>query len=265
MKQTIPTKRCLGLAVSVLLAAVPLFPTSTHAQAPAQKQTEGSPLNFTAKSANIADSGTPIKISILRWSTDQERKPIVDSLDPAAQAAAQAAAAAGGRGGGRGGRGGRGGGRGLDPDDPAMADVDATPVRGRGGRGGGDATPPKPPDPIVTLTGALGKAPTVGYLWTNEIVGYSIKYAYRMQRDGSERIILITDRRLGAGSVGWTLKAGGTPTNYEFTLIEVRIDPKGVGEGKASLTSKVILDNEAKTLALENYASTPTVFQNVAR
>jgi hypothetical protein len=248
-------KSTLGLAFLLSVASVSLHPTSAHAQAPA-----AGALSLTAKSANVADSGTPVKISILRWSNDQERKPVVDALDPAAQAA-QAAASAGGRGGGRGGRGGRGG---LDPNDPAMADVDATPARGRGGRG--DATPPKPPDPIATLTGALGKAPTVGYLWTNEVVGYSIKYAHRMQqRDGSERIILITDRRLGAGTVGWTPKAGGAPTDYQFTLIEVRIDPKGVGEGRASLTSKVILDNEAKTLALDNYAATPAIFQNVTR
>jgi hypothetical protein len=37
-------------------------------------------------------------------------------------------------------------------------------------------------------------------------------------------------------------------------VIELRLDPKGVGEGKASLTTKVVVDNAASTLALENYA-----------
>ena len=115
------------------------------------------------------------------------------------------------------------------------------------------------------MTAALGKAPTVGYLWTSEVVGYSIKYAYRIPLpDGGERIILVTDRRLGAGTGGWKV-ATGTPTDYEFTLIEIRIDSKGLGEGKASLTSKVIFENEAKTLALDNYAATPAVLQNVKR
>ncbi len=59
--------------------------------------------------------------------------------------------------------------------------------------------------------------------------------------------------------------AAGTPTDYEFTLIEIRMDSKGLGEGKASVTGKVIFDNENKTLALDNYAGTPTILQNVKR
>jgi len=254
MKSSISITRSLGLAFVLF-------------------QVSASPINFTAKSANVADAGTPVKVSILRWSTDQERKAVVDTLDPVARAAAaQAAAAGGGRGGaggrgggGRGGaRGGRGGGgAGLDPDDPAQADVDATPARGRNR---GNAEPAKPPDPIAELTTALSKAPTVGYLWTNETVGYSIKFAQRIPLpSGGERIILATDRPLGGGTAGWRPTLAGTPTNYAFTLIELRMDSKGVGEGKASLTSKVIFDSEAKTLMLDNYAGTPAILQSVSK
>ena len=274
MRLTIPITGSLSLTFAFFLVSVALYLTPTHAQqasAPPQKQTTGTgPINLTAKSANVSESGIPIKVSIFRWSTDEERNPVVVSLDPAAQAAAQAAAAAGERG-ARGARGGRAGTRGdqgaaagLDPNDPALADLVAAQARGgRGGRGG--AAPAGPADPISTLTAALRKAATVGYLWTNEVVGYSIKYAYRTPLpNGGERIILATDRRLGAGTAGWKV-ATGTPTDYEFTLIEMRMDAKGFGEGKASLTSKVILDNEGKTLALDNYAATPTIFQNVKR
>jgi hypothetical protein len=256
MKLTNPITRSLSLALV-------FFQTTGACQ-----------INLTAKSVNVSQSGTPVKINILRWSTDEERKPIVAALDPAAPAAAQTAASSGGRGGGRGARGGARGDQdaaaGLDPNDPALADLIAAGRGGRGGRGGGrggrgDAEPAKPPDPIATLTAALGKAPTVGYLWTNEVVGYSIKYAYRSALpDGGERIILLTDRRLGGGTVGWK-QATGASTDYQFTLIEIRMDPKGTGEGKASLTSKVIFDNEAKTLALDNYAATPAVLQSVKR
>jgi hypothetical protein len=154
-----------------------------------------------------------------------------------------------------------------------MADVDAQPARGgrgggRGGRGGDAAAgAPKPPDPISVLAEAINKAPTVGYLWTNETVGYSIKYAYRISSpDGSERIILATDRRLGAGTAGWKPAAAmGTPTDYQFTLIELHIDSKGSGEARASLTSKVVFDPQAKTPVVENYAATLPIFQNVKR
>jgi len=267
MKLSIPITVGLGLA---------FFQVSVTS-APIQQTTGAGVMNLTAKSANVAETGTPVKINILRWSTDEERNPVVAALDPVAQQAAQAAAAEGGSG-GRGGRGGRGGARsdqgaaaGLDPNDPALADVIAAGRGGRGGRGGGrggrgDGEPGKPPDPISTLTTALGKAPTVGYFWTNEVVGYSIKYAYRTPLpQGGERIILATDRRLGAGTAGWKPVATGTPTDYEFTLIEVRIDSKGVGEGKASLTSKVIFDSDAKTLALDNYSGTPVILQGVKR
>jgi hypothetical protein len=242
---------CLGLA----LAGLQLSAAAQTQPAPANA------VNLTAKSAHVADSGTPVKITVFRWSTDEERKPVVDAFDPAAQAAAQAAG--GGR--GRGGRGGRGAAQ-LDPDDPALADVDAQPARGRGGRRGGDAAPAKPADPIAVLTTALGKAPTVGYLWTNETVGYSIKYAFRTSLvDGSERIILLTDRRLGAGTAGWKLQQQANQTDYEFTLVELRIDAKGIGEGKASLTTKVVLDKDAHTVALDNYAAATAILQSVKR
>ena len=220
--------------------------------------TSAGPATFTAKSVNVAEPGTAVKLNIQRWSTDQERKPVIDALDPEAQKAAAKT------GGGERGRGGRAAAA-ADPDDPALADVPTGRGRGgRGGRGGGDAAPP--PDPIALLTAALNKAPTVGYLWTNETVGYSIKYAARIpSADGGERIILLTDRRLGGGTVGWKFVGAGTATNYEFTLIELRLDAKGAGEAKASLTSRVILDKEAKTLALENYAAAPAVFQGVKR
>ena len=40
--------------------------------------------------------------------------------------------------------------------------------------------------------------------------------------------------------------AAGPATDYEFTLIEIRLDAKGMGEGKTSITTKVIVDNEAQ-------------------
>jgi hypothetical protein len=105
------------------------------------------------------------------------------------------------------------------------------------------------------------------------VTGYSIRYAYRTALpDGSERIILATDRRLGRHTTAWQPVAATpsgaenwTETDYEFTLIEMRLDPRGLGEGKASLTTKVIIDNLAKTVALENYAATPALLRNVKR
>ena len=40
------------------------------------------PVNLTATSANVSESGSPVKIVILRWSTDEERNPVVAALTP---------------------------------------------------------------------------------------------------------------------------------------------------------------------------------------
>lgn len=232
-----------GLVVLGLAAAL-------SAQKPSTATGE---VNLTATSANVGESGAPIKIHLLRWSTDEERNPMVAALNPPAP---PAAAAAGGSPAGAGG------------NPPATAGAArggrAAAARGRGGaRGRGDAAPLSP---IAAFTAALGRAPTLGYVWTNDVTGYSIKYAYRTALPGGgERIILATNRRLGADTAAWRPVGAAEVTDYEFTLFEIRLDPKGVGEGKASLVTKVAIDSEAKTVALEDYASAPAILRNVKR
>jgi hypothetical protein len=47
----------------------------------------------------------------------------------------------------------------------------------------------------------------------------------------------------------------------EFTVVEMRIDGKGVGEGKSSLTSKVVVDAAANTLAIDKYTDAPVLLK----
>src|SRR5262249_42206857 len=37
-------------------------------------------LNLTAKSANVTESGVPVRINLLRWSTDEERSALIDAM-----------------------------------------------------------------------------------------------------------------------------------------------------------------------------------------
>ena len=115
---------------------------------------------------------------------------------------------------------------------------------------------------------ALKGQESVGYLWTGESVGYPLKYAYRQtMADGTERIILLTDRKLGvySGRPWRVAAAAGQAADYPFTVIEVRL-PKGrAGEGKLSLAAKVTVDTEAKSIALDNYAAAPVSLRNVRR
>jgi hypothetical protein len=206
-------------------------------------------VNLTATSANVKEPGSPVKIHVIRWSTDEERTPVVTALNPAAAGPAIAGAV---------------------PSAAAGAGQTAPAARGRAGRGGrGGARGGRgtaPPNPFAILTTAIGRGPTLGYIWTTDVTGYSIKYAYHASLpDGSERIILATDRRLGAYIPAWRPVGTAALTDYEFTLVEIRLDSKGVGEGKTSLTTKVVGDDEAKTVALDDYAGTPVILQKVEK
>lgn len=232
------TARALASALVLLVLPVAVW----AAQRPATGTDE---VNLTATSANVSQPGSPIRVHLFRWSTDEERTPVLAALNlppPVAPPAGAPAAAAGAAArGGRAAAAGRG---------------------GRGARGGAGV----PLTPAAALAAALGRSPTLGYVWTNDITGYSIKYAYHAPvPDGGARIILVTDRRLGAHTTAWRPASEAPVTDYEFTVIEIRLDARGVGEGKTSLTTNVIVDNEARTLALANYAATPAILQNVTR
>src|SRR6185295_5681712 len=72
MRSIFPITHSLGVVSAFFLLSVALSPTPASAQqaaTTAQSQaTATSPVNLTAKSANIGESGIPIKLSILRWS-----------------------------------------------------------------------------------------------------------------------------------------------------------------------------------------------------
>jgi len=228
----------------MILALIILAAGLATAQTPAS----GPILRLNATTDNVSGAPDPIRIDLLRWSTDAERDQLLSAwTSPGAAAAAPAAGARGGAEGARG-----GGARGGDG------------ARGRGGRGAAADAPPATPE--GSLAAALGKVPTVGYVWSSETAGYSVHYAARLaQPDGSERIILITDRRLGAWNNLWKPAGAASPTDYEFSLIELHLNSKGEGEGKASLTGKVTVDNAAKTIVLENYAALPVILKGVKR
>ena len=192
----------------------------------------GTPLvSYTATTANVSGAPDTIRIDILRWSTDAERDKLMDAwMLKTANA-------------GRGGEG-RGG-------------------RGRAGRGGGEASAAPKPTPEAMLAKALQQATTLGYLWSREVSGYAIRYAGKFANaDGSERIVLITQRRLGAVNDLWKPAAGEEPA-YDFSVIELRVKANGDGEGKISLNGKVAPDGALNMIALENYDALPVVFSHV--
>jgi hypothetical protein len=217
-------------------------------------------VTFTATSSNVSGAGDAIRIDILRWSTDAERDQLVAAwTNPGAPARGRGAAK----------------GRGAAEDDPFGAGNDPQIGRGGakgkggakgGGKGKGGAGADAPPvTPEGSLASAIEAAPAVGRLWSSEVAGYSLRYAARIADPaGGERILLVTNRRLGAWNDLWK-PAGGSPTNYEFSVIELRLNAQGEGEGKASLVNRIAVDGAAKTIGLEDYAAAPVILQNVKR
>ncbi|HEX7796085.1 MAG TPA: hypothetical protein VF456_17105 [Vicinamibacterales bacterium] len=115
------------------------------------------------------------------------------------------------------------------------------------------------------LADAIQKAASLGTIWTNESLGYTVRYAYRdTMPNGSERVILATDGRPGSwsGQV-WKPLHGSAAADYPFTVIELRLGRGATGEGKMSIAAKVVADDAAKTIALGDYDTSPTLLRPV--
>jgi hypothetical protein len=91
-------------------------------------------------------------------------------------------------------------------------------------------------------------------------LGLDIRYARQMPLpEGGRRIILAMDRYIGIR------EARNQPRSidYPFTLIEIRADKDGKGEGKMSVATKIKFDKKKNVIELENYASEPVRLNNV--
>jgi len=108
------------------------------------------------------------------------------------------------------------------------------------------------------LLSALQDQKPVGTISTPGSVGYDLRYARQLPTaEGGRRIILATDRPMGF----WEATDQPRSVDYPFTLIELRVDKNGNGEGKLSVATKLTLENN--TLVIENYANQPVMLNQV--
>jgi hypothetical protein len=112
------------------------------------------------------------------------------------------------------------------------------------------------------LLEALQHLPRVGYIQSNGGLGYDLHYAHRVKgQDGGERVVIATDRRIGY----WEAANQPRSINYPFTIIELRLNADGEGEGKMSLATKITEDRDKQIITLENYEIQPVLLQSVRR
>jgi len=108
------------------------------------------------------------------------------------------------------------------------------------------------------LLSALQDQKPVGTISTPGSVAYDLRYARQLPTaEGGRRIILATDRPMGF----WEANNQSRSVDYPFTLIELRVDKNGNGEGKLSVATKLTLENN--TLVIENYSNQPVMLTEV--
>lgn len=122
----------------------------------------------------------------------------------------------------------------------------------------------KNPDELVTAFAGL---PTVGVVWGAGPAGYALKYAHRLtESDGSERVVVMTDRPLGnLEHPVWKIAGPVLEPAKPYTVVELHLDRKGRGDGKMSLTTAVTMDEQTKAVGLANYDRALTLLTDVQR
>lgn len=110
------------------------------------------------------------------------------------------------------------------------------------------------------LLDALQDTPRVGFLRDQRSPGWDIRFAIQFpDEEGGRRIYILTDRRIGL----WEARNRPRTIDYPFTFIEMRIGRDGVGEGKASVATKISLNKKTNQIELENYGIQPVALTKV--
>jgi hypothetical protein len=110
------------------------------------------------------------------------------------------------------------------------------------------------------LLQVLKDMPSHGFMRVNSSLGWDLRYAWQTGLpDGGRRIVLATDRPITV----WEAQRSARTMDYPFTVVELRVNKDGEGEGKMSVATKIEFDKENKIMELENYASQPVRLQSV--
>jgi hypothetical protein len=91
-------------------------------------------------------------------------------------------------------------------------------------------------------------------------LGYDLHYTAQSELpEGGRRIVIATDRYIGFQ------EARNQPRtiDYPFTLMEIRVDKEGKGQGKMAVATKISFDKKKKVIELENYSSEPVRLNEV--
>jgi hypothetical protein len=112
------------------------------------------------------------------------------------------------------------------------------------------------------LLDVLQDMPAMGHFGVPGNLSWDIHFARKVPLpDGGERVVLVTDRRIGF----WEATNQPRSIDYPFTVIELRLNRDGDGEGTMSIATKVIYDKEQNMITLENFQNQPVRLTNLKR
>ncbi len=110
------------------------------------------------------------------------------------------------------------------------------------------------------LLTALQKLPVVGTIRTPDSLAYDLRFArHQPWDDGGEQVIIATDRYISYWEATQSLRS----TQYPFTVIQMRVDGNGKGQGRISVATKITA--AGNEIVLENYDTQPVALNDVQR
>jgi hypothetical protein len=108
----------------------------------------------------------------------------------------------------------------------------------------------------------LRKAPRVGGVSAPGSLGIDIKFARRTPgASGAEQVLLLADRAIGPAEAANQARS----LDYPFTLVELKLNSAGRGDGTITLAAKIGLDRFTKNVVLENLVDQPIRLNTVKR
>lgn len=106
----------------------------------------------------------------------------------------------------------------------------------------------------------LQKRPRLGFIRLPNTLGHDLHYAVQHPLpEGGRRIVVVTDRPIGFAEA----RNSSRSMDYPFTMIEIRFNKDGVGEGKMSTGTEIVKSKDGQHIELGMWQNQPTRFTEV--
>lgn len=88
-----------------------------------------------------------------------------------------------------------------------------------------------------------------------------LHFARQFEKDGQRVVVLATNRPLAV----WEVWNQPRTADYDLTLIELRVDDQGNGEGALAMGVEIGFDADKQQLAVKNWSSSPVQLKEVKK